>query len=51
MTRDELIDEAGLQDNGRLTEILKDLEACGFIRRYTNFALKTLKSADIFSMV
>lgn len=41
MTRDELIDEAGLQDNGRLTEILKDLEACGFIRRYTNFALKT----------
>ncbi len=51
MTRDELIDEASLQDNGRLIEILKDLEACGFIRRYINFALKTLKSADNFSMV
>lgn len=41
MTRDELINEARLQDNGRFSEILKDLEACGFIRKYTNFALKT----------
>lgn len=41
MTRDELINEAHLQDNGRFSEILKDLEACGFIRKYTNFALKT----------
>lgn len=41
MTREELISEAHLQDNGRLSEILKDLEACGFIRKYTNFGLKT----------
>ena len=41
MTRDELISEAHLLDNGRLSEILKDLEACGFIRKYTNFGLKT----------
>ena len=41
MTRDELISEAHLQDNGRLSEILKDLEACGFIRKYTNFGLKS----------
>lgn len=41
MTREELISEAHLQDNGRLSEVLKDLEACGFIRKYTNFGLKT----------
>ena len=41
MTRDELIHEAHLQDNGRLSEILQDLETCGFIRKYTNFGLKT----------
>ena len=41
MTRDELINEAHLQDNGRLSEILKDLEVCGFIRKYNNFNLKT----------
>lgn len=41
MTREELISEAHLQDNGRLSEILTDLEACGFIRKYTNFGLKT----------
>ncbi len=41
MTRDELIREAHLQDNGRLSEMLQDLEACGFVRKYTNFGLKT----------
>ena len=49
MTRDELINEAHLQDNGRLSEILKDLEACGFIRKYTNFDHKT-KNA-IFQLI
>ena len=49
MTRDEIISEAHLQDNGRLSEILQDLEACGFVRKYTNFGLKT-KSA-VFQLI
>lgn len=35
MTRLELIKEGGLEDNGRLTDILNDLEWCGFIRGYS----------------
>lgn len=41
MTREELISEAHLQDNGRLSEMLQDLEACGFIRKYNNLGLKS----------
>lgn len=35
LTRKELIKEGKLEDNGRLTEILNDLEWCGFIRGYS----------------
>lgn len=35
MTRQELITAGKLEDNGALTEILKDLEWCGFIRGYS----------------
>ena len=49
LTREELIRQAKLEDNGRLSEILKDLEACGFIRRYTNFGRNT-KNA-IFQLI
>ena len=35
MTRQELITEGKLEDNGALTDILKDLEWCGFIRGYS----------------
>lgn len=35
MTRKEIIEEGKLEDNGRLTEILSDLEWCGFIRSYS----------------
>lgn len=49
LTREELIAQAGLEDNGRLSEILKELEECGFIRRYTNFGFKT-KSA-LFQLI
>lgn len=34
MTRDEIVTESGLESNGKLTTILKDLEYCGFIRKY-----------------
>ena len=40
MTREELIAEGQLQDNGRLTEILDDLESCGFIRKYAAYGQK-----------
>ena len=35
MTRQELITIGKIEDNGALTEILKDLEWCGFIRGYS----------------
>ena len=35
MTRQEIITTGKLEDNGALTEILKDLEWCGFIRGYS----------------
>lgn len=34
MTRDEIISESGLADNGSLTKTLNELAACGFIRSY-----------------
>ena len=34
MTRDEISTEANLTQGGMLTTILKDLEHCGFIRKY-----------------
>ena len=34
MTREELIKAAGVDDSGALTKLLRELEACGFIRKY-----------------
>ena len=34
MTREKIISEGKISDNGKLSEVLKDLEACGFIRKY-----------------
>ena len=41
MTREEIITEGQLTDNGKLSEILEDLEACGFIRKYKAFGQKS----------
>lgn len=41
MTREELIDVGGFSDNGKLTEMLENLEACGFIRRYKALGMKS----------
>jgi hypothetical protein len=41
MTREELIETGGLSDNGKLTEVLETLEACGFIRKYKSFGMKS----------
>lgn len=40
MTREELIKSTGLDDNGMLTNILEDLQSCGFIRKYQVFKKK-----------
>lgn len=41
MTRAEIVAETGLLDNGKLTDILNDLEDCEFIRKYNIIGQKT----------
>ncbi len=48
MTREEIIGE-GIADNGKLTGILKDLELCGFIRKYAAYGYESNHS--IFQLV
>ena len=40
LTRQELIDDYGLENSGVLTTCLEELEQCGFIRRYNSAAGK-----------
>jgi len=37
MTRDEIIEAAGIPGGGNLTRTLNELEQCGFIEKYTDF--------------
>ena len=46
MTRQELLTAGKFEDNGAISDILKDLEWCGFIRSYTMMGYRT-KSALI----
>ena len=39
LTRDEIIRESGLTSGGGLTQMLDELELCGFIRAYPNFSM------------
>lgn len=41
LSRAEIVRESRLPENGKLTEILEDLESCGFIRRYNHIGMKT----------
>lgn len=41
MSRMEIIKRSGLPDNGKLSDILEDLENCGFIRKYNYIGMKT----------
>ena len=41
MTRAEIVKESGVPDNGRIADILSDLENCGFIRKYTSIGKKS----------
>ena len=49
MTREEIVKATQLDANGRLTRYLGELEACGFIHRYSALGLKT-KSA-VFQLI
>ena len=49
MSRDELISNAHIPDNGKLSTILEDLEYCGFIRRYNNIGFK--KKNAIYQLI
>ena len=39
LTRDEIIHETGLTSGGGFTQIMEELELCGFIRAYPNYSL------------
>lgn len=49
MTRMELLNEGAFEDNGRFSEILHDLEWCGFIRSYTMMGYKS--KCDVFQLI
>ena len=44
MTREEIISEGKMTDNGLLTAVLADLEHCGFIRHYRAIGKKAKES-------
>jgi AAA+ ATPase superfamily predicted ATPase len=54
MTRQEIIQECGITDNGKLSEILENLCNCDFIRRYSSFNKKQREAiyqlTDLFSL-
>ena len=41
MTRDEIVFRAGIDSGGQLSGILRELEECDFIRKYTDYTRKT----------
>ncbi len=49
MTRIELLEAGGFEDNGAFSDILNDLEWCGFIRSYTMMGYR--KKSDVFQLV
>ena len=49
MSREDIVRESGLEENGRLSTVLKDLELCGFIRKYNQIG-KVTKNA-IYQLV
>ncbi len=44
MTREEIVLQGNIANNGLLTRVLDDLEACGFIRKYDSHAVKRSKA-------
>jgi hypothetical protein len=54
LTRKELIDSSGLPNGGYLTQLLEELEQCGFINIYNDFSKKskekTYQLIDFYSL-
>ena len=54
MSRQEIIQECGITDNGKLSEILENLCNCDFIRRYSSFNKRQREAiyqlTDLFSL-
>lgn len=54
MTRTEIVEATGMKSGKMLSTILGNLEACGFIRKYTNFGCSERKSlyqlVDFFTL-
>lgn len=54
MTRQEILSETKMNDNGRFSEVLDDLCNCDFIRRYSSFQKKErdvmYQLTDLFSL-
>lgn len=49
LTRLEIIERAKVSNNGKLRVVLKELEACGFIRRYVGFGKR--KRDSVYQLV
>ncbi len=49
MTREEIIEEGNISNNGLLTRVLENLEACGFIRKYNYQGIK--RRNTIFQLI
>lgn len=49
ITRNDIVASTGLKSGSALTTILKNLEYCGFIRSYTNFAYA--KKDTLFQLI
>ena len=44
LTREQIANELPIANNGMLTQVLQDLEYCGFIRKYSQPSMKVKKS-------
>jgi len=49
LTRDEIIRQTGISSGGGLTQILEELELCGFIRAYPNYSLD--ETLSLFQLI
>jgi len=49
LTRDEVVSATGLTNGGGLTDVLKDLELSGFIRRYNAYPRK--KNGSLYQLI
>ena len=49
LTRENIIEETGINNSGDLTIKLEELESCGFIRKYTPFGVK--KKNSIYQLI